>query len=38
MKDFKKIKEKGVIDCDKQIIPIHLLELFGVIGAPRRAL
>ena len=38
MKDFKKIKEKGVIDCDKQIIPIHLLELFGGIGAPRRAL
>ena len=36
--DFTKIKEKGVIDCDKQIQPIHLLELFGGIGAPRRAL
>ena len=38
MKDFKKIKEKGVTDCDKQIQPLHLLELFGGIGAPRRAL
>ena len=37
-KDFTKIKEKGVLDCDKQIQPIHLLELFGGIGAPRRAL
>ncbi len=38
MKDFKKIKEKGVIDCELQNQPIHLLELFGGIGAPRRAL
>ena len=38
MKDFKMHKEKGVIDCDKQEQPIHLLELFGGIGAPRRAL
>ena len=37
-KDFTKIKEKGVADCDKQTQPIHLLELFGGIGAPRRAL
>ncbi len=38
MKDFKGIKEKGVPDCDKQKTPIRLLELFGGIGAPRRAL
>ena len=38
MKDFTKIKEKGVPDCDKQQQRIHLLELFGGIGAPRRAL
>lgn len=38
MKDFTKTKEKGVMDCDKQNQPIHLLELFGGIGAPRRAL
>ena len=38
MKDFTKMKEKGVPDCDQQIHPIHLLELFGGIGAPRRAL
>ena len=37
-KDFTKNKEKGVKDCDKQAQPIHLLELFGGIGAPRRAL
>ena len=37
-KDFTRIKEKGVIDCDKQRQPIHLLELFGGIGAPRRSL
>lgn len=37
-KDFSKTKEKGVLDCDKQAKPIHLLELFGGIGAPRRAL
>ena len=38
MKDFSKTKEKGVMDCDKQNQPVHLLELFGGIGAPRRAL
>ena len=38
MKNFKNIKEKGVPDCDKQSQPLHLLELFGGIGAPRRAL
>lgn len=38
MKDFTKISEKGVPNCDKQTQPIHLLELFGGIGAPRRAL
>lgn len=38
MKDFTKIKEKGVPDCDRQQQPVHLLELFGGIGAPRRAL
>jgi Site-specific DNA methylase len=38
MKDFTKIKEKGVPDISEQIHPIHLLELFGGIGAPRRAL
>lgn len=38
MKDFTKIKEKGVVDCDRQKQPLHLLELFGGIGAPRRAL
>ncbi len=27
--DFTKLKEKGVVDCDKQEQPIHLLELFG---------
>lgn len=37
-KDFTKIKEKGVKDCSEQIQPLHLLELFGGIGAPRRAL
>lgn len=37
-KDFTKIKEKGVKNCNEQIQPIHLLELFGGIGAPRRAL
>ena len=36
--DFTQIKEKGVPDCDKQTQPLHLLELFGGIGAPRRAL
>ncbi len=37
-KDFSQIKEKGVKNCDEQKLPIHLLELFGGIGAPRRAL
>lgn len=37
-KDFTKMKEKGVKDCNLQSKPIHLLELFGGIGAPRRAL
>ena len=37
-KDFTVIKEKGVKDCVKQSQPLHLLELFGGIGAPRRAL
>ncbi len=39
MKDFTKIKEQGVADCDTQQSPIHLLELIlGGIGSPRRAL
>ena len=33
MKDFTNIKEKGVKDCNEQSQPIHLLELFGGIGA-----
>ena len=37
-RDFAKIIEKGVKNCDKQSQPLHLLELFGGIGAPRRAL
>lgn len=37
-KDFTKIQEKNVTDCDLQKQPVHLLELFGGIGAPRRAL
>ena len=37
-KDFTKSKEKGVLDCDKQLQPLHLLELFGGIGSPRRSL
>lgn len=37
-KDFTQIKEKGVPDCNTQIQTLHLLELFGGIGAPRRAL
>ncbi len=37
-KDFTKITEKNVLDCNLQKQPIHLLELFGGIGAPRRAL
>ena len=37
-KDFSKMTEKGVTDCSAQGKPIKLLELFGGIGAPRRAL
>lgn len=37
-RDFKNHKEKNVVDCDMQSQPLHLLELFGGIGAPRRAL
>ncbi len=37
-KDFTKIKEKGVMDCELQKQSIHLLEMFGGIGAPRRSL
>lgn len=37
-RDFKNHKEKNVMDCDMQSQPLHLLELFGGIGAPRRAL
>ncbi len=37
-KDFTQIKEKNVTDCHLQKQPIHLLELFGGIGVPRRAL
>lgn len=38
MKDFSKIKEKGVADCAPEKEPLKILELFGGIGAPRRAL
>ncbi len=37
-RDFTKVTEKGVLNCELQKQPIHLLELFGGIGAPRRAL
>ena len=37
-KDFQKMTEKGVPDCADQPKPLKLLELFGGIGAPRRAL
>ena len=37
-KDFSKMAEKGLTDPDKQAHPLKLLELFGGIGAPRRAL
>lgn len=36
--DFSKMSEKGLEDPDKQAKPLKLLELFGGIGAPRRAL
>ena len=37
-KDFSTMTEKGVPDCSSQPKPLKLLELFGGIGAPRRAL
>jgi len=37
-KDFSTMSEKGVPDCSNQPRPLKLLELFGGIGAPRRAL
>lgn len=36
--DFSKIKEKGLPDANEQAHPLSLLEMFGGIGAPRRAL
>lgn len=36
--DFSTMSEKGVPDPDKEGQPLKLLELFGGIGAPRRAL
>ncbi len=37
-KDFSKMTEKGLADPNEQAHPLKLLELFGGIGAPRRAL
>ena len=37
-KDFSTMSEKGVPDCSNQPHPLKLLELFGGIGVPRRAL
>lgn len=37
-KDFSTIKEKGVSDPKEQAHPLKILEAFGGIGAPRRAL
>ncbi len=37
-KDFSKMSEKGLADPNEQAHPLKLLELFGGIGAPRRAL
>lgn len=37
-KDFSKMSEKGLLDPNEQAHPLKLLELFGGIGAPRRAL
>ncbi len=37
-KDFSKMSEKGLSDPCDQAHPLKLLELFGGIGAPRRAL
>ena len=36
--DFSTMSEKGLSDTDEQPHPLKLLELFGGIGAPRRAL
>ena len=36
--DFSTMKEKGLPDPALQPVPLKLLELFGGIGAPRRAL
>lgn len=36
--DFSKMKEKGLPDPAQHPAPLKLLELFGGIGAPRRAL
>ena len=36
--DFSTMSEKGIPDPDKNGQPLKLLELFGGIGAPRRAL
>lgn len=36
--DFSKMSEKGVADPNEKEQPLKLLELFGGIGAPRRAL
>lgn len=36
--DFSTMKEKGIPDPDRDGQPLKLLELFGGIGAPRRAL
>ena len=36
--DFSTMSEKGIPDPDKDGQPLKLLELFGGIGAPRRAL
>lgn len=36
--DFSKIKEKGLPDPNEQVRPLKILEAFGGIGAPRRAL
>ena len=36
--DFSQMSEKGLSDPNEQAHPLKLLELFGGIGAPRRAL
>lgn len=37
-KNFSQMSEKGLADPNEQAHPLKLLELFGGIGAPRRAL